>query len=170
MIINSKHKKYDEVIEPLNAVLMEGSFYKGENRVEFADGGEALSSANKLMLALLERLSPKGEFGERFESFSATKTVNFQIQKQIESMMESTENGVREAIKLFGKGARAIERVFHGFFDETKDGIHESLQNMNTIKGHDNRQFKDDLLEIRNLLRKSLFYLAELEPIDNVSE
>ena len=75
-------------------------------------------------------------------------------------MMQQIEETVKNAIALFGKGARTIERVFYGFFEEQKDGIHESLQNMTTIRGHDNRRFVDSLREIRQLIKKVLFYIA----------
>ena len=84
--------------------------------------------------------------------------------------MRDTEGVIKDSIKLFGKGARAIERVFHGFFDEDKDGIHEGLQNMNTIRGRENSNFRRTLQEIRNIIRQSLYYISELEPIDSASE
>ena len=85
-------------------------------------------------------------------------------------MMQQIEETVKNSISLFGKGARTIERVFYGFFEEQKDGIHESLQNIATIRGRDNRRFIDSLISIRQLIKKVLFYIAELEPIDSVKE
>jgi hypothetical protein len=41
---------------------------------------------------------------------------------------------------------------------------------MTTIKGHNNRQFRDNLMTARSTINKSLYYLSELEPIDNYSE
>ena len=85
-------------------------------------------------------------------------------------LMEQIEGTVKEAIKLFGKGARTMERVFYGFFEEQKDGIHEGLQNMNTIRGRDNRRFIDSLKSTRTLLKRVLFYISELEPIDSLKD
>ena len=163
-------EKFNEIIQPLNDVIMEGVFYKSENRVEFTESVEMFSTANNNMLSLIERLSPKGEYGKAFEEFEAAKVHTFQIQKQIDTMMENVETTIKDVIKLFGKSARALEKSFHGFFDEVKDGIHEPLQNMNSIKGHNNRQFRDNLMSARSTINKSLYYLSELEPIDNYSE
>ena len=102
-----------------------------------------------------------------FEEFSTSKVHTFQVQKQIDGTMEQIEKTVRDCLKLFGKGARTIDRVFHGIFDEERDGIHDSLQNLSSIKGHDNRHFRDSLIEIRKLLQRCVYYLTELEPIDN---
>jgi hypothetical protein len=99
-------------------------------------------------------------------AISGSKTKKYSV----ESMMEQIEDTVKKAIELFGKGARTLERVFYGFFEEQKDGIHESLQNMATIKGRDNRHFVDSLRSIRNLLKNLLFYISELEPIDALKD
>ena len=160
-------EKYDKVILPLNDLAMEGIFFKGENRVEYSEGLNNFSTANTRMLGLIESLSSKGEIGMMFEEFSTSKVHTFQVQKQIDGTMEQIEKTVRDCLKLFGKGARTIDRVFHGIFDEDRDGIHDSLQNLSSIKGHDNRHFRDSLIEIRKLLQRCVYYLTELEPIDN---
>ena len=163
-------EKYDKVIQDLNVVAMEGVFYRSENRSEYSEGLNNFSNANTLMLDLLRKLSPEGEYGRLFDDFATNRVHTFQIQSQIESMMEQIENTTKEAIALFGKGARTIERVFYGFFEEQKDGIHEPLQNITTIRGRDNRRFVDSLISIRQLLKKVLSYIAELEPIDSIRE
>ncbi|MCR5437132.1 MAG: DUF5312 domain-containing protein [Treponema sp.] len=163
-------EKYDEISLPLNEVMMEGIFIRSENRTEYSEGLNTFSNANANMRSLLLKLSPNGEYGHVFAEFAENKVTTLQIQSQINAMMVDIESSIKDTIKLFGKGARTIERIFHGFFDESKDGIHETLQNMSTIKGHDNHAFRDRLKEIRDLLRKSMFYIAELEPIDMATE
>jgi len=163
-------EKYEKIIPDLNTVAMEGIFYKSENRTEFSEGLNNFSTANNMMTELLRNLSPEGEFGKLFDDFATNRVHTFQIQGQIESMMQQIEETVKEAIKLFCRGARTLERIFFGFFEEQKDGIHESLQNMTTIKGRDNRHFVDSLRNIRQLLKKVLNYIAELEPIDSMRE
>ena len=85
---------------------MEGVFYKSENRSEYSEGLNNFSNANNLMKDLIRKLSPEGEFGKLFEDFATNRVHTFQVQSQIESMMEQIENTVKEAISLFGKGAR----------------------------------------------------------------
>ncbi|MBO4532702.1 MAG: hypothetical protein J5726_03285 [Treponema sp.] len=163
-------EKYDKIIGDLNVVAMEGIFYKSENRTEYSEGLNNFSMANTMMMDLARKLSPEGEFGRLFDDFATNRVNTFQVQNQIESMMQQIEETVKKSIELFGKGARTLERVFYGFFEEQKDGIHESLQNMTTIKGRDNRRFIDSLRTIRKLLKDILFYISELEPIDALKD
>ena len=54
-------------------------------------------------------------------------------------------------------------------FEDKKDGVHETLQNFTTIRGAQNKQYRDTLGKIRHILKKATFYIAELEPIDNAT-
>ena len=163
-------EKYDEIIEPLNDVAMEGIFIRSENRNEYSEALHDFVTVNTNMKELLERLAPNGSLGSFFYDVTKNTVHTFQIQNRIDSNMKSIESEIKEYIKTFTKSIRAIERIFHGFFDETKDGIHEGLQNMNTINGHQNREFRDNLISIRSLLVKCIFYISELEPIDQATE
>ena len=84
-------------------------------------------------------------------------------------MMATTESEIREIIKKFCKSCRTIESIFFGIFEDKKDGVHETLQNFTTIRGVQNKQYRDTLGKIRHILKKATFYIAELEPIDNAT-
>lgn len=159
-------EKFDGMLQTLNEVMMEGIFIRSENRTEYSEGLDLFIKANNRMTALIGKLSPQGEFGSVFQGFIDSKVKSLQVQNQIDSMMRAIEDDVRGITKDFGKGIRAMEMVFKGFFDEKKDGIHETLQNMTAIKGHQNREWRDRLVKIRETLQKSLFYISELEPLD----
>lgn len=161
---------FKKISPNLNTVIMEGVFLKNDNRTEYSEALSEFTTANSMMNELLDRLSPEGEYGEAFAGFAEGKVRTFQMQNQVDSMMTTTESEIKEIIKKMGKGCRGIERIFHGIFDDEKDGIHEGLQNFTTIKGHNNRQFRENLLDIRNILKKAMFYIQELEPIDNATE
>lgn len=163
-------EQYEDIVLPLNEVVMEGIFIKSENRSEYADALNEFGNACANMGLLLEKISPKGEYGRLFEEFATNQVHTFQIQNQITAMMRETEAQIKDYIKQFCKSARTLDRIFHGFFDDSKDGIHEGLQNMNTIKGRESHEFRNRLMEIRDLLRKCLFYISELEPIDSITE
>lgn len=160
-------EKFEEVIPTLNEVMMEGIFIRSENRTEFSDGLDSFVKANNKMLELTGLLSPEGEYGQTFQEIIESKVRTLQVQNQIDKIIHETEATVREVTKDFGKGARTIEMVFHGIFDEKKDGLHEGLQNINTIKGRQNREWRDKVVKVRELLKKSIFYISELEPIDS---
>lgn len=159
-------EKYDEIINTMNEVMLEGIFLRSENRQEYSEGMNNFVNANKKMQELIEKLSPSGAFGLAFEEITTSKIRTLQVQNQIDSMMSSTETDVADIYKKFIQGAKQIDDVYKGFFEDVKDGVHESLQNWTSIKGHQNREWRDKLRNIFIMLKRVIFYLSELEPID----
>jgi hypothetical protein len=157
---------YDEMVEPLNEVMLEGIFLRSENRAEYSEGLNLFADAISRFRELMERLSPNGEYGQMFEEFATSRIRSFQVQNQIDSMMTTTESEIREDVKKFGNGARKLDKCLHGILDEEKDGVHEGLQNITMIKGHQNRIWRDKLKDYQKVLKKAIYYLSELEPID----
>ena len=162
--------RFDQMITPLNEVMMEGIFVRNENRVEYSEGLNLFVQSMKQMEELIARLAPEGEYGAMFEEFATTRLRSFQVQNQIDSMMTTTETEIHDIVRKFGKGSRMMDKCLRGILSDDRDGVHDGLQNFNTIKGHQNRAWKDKLREIWESLKKSIFYLTELEPIDAATE
>lgn len=162
-------EKFPKIIPDLNTLMMEGVFVNNENRNEYSEALSEFIACNNQMQDLLHRLSEDGEYGQKFIEFSESKVRSFQTQNQIDSMMSTTESEIRDVLKRFCKTCRTIELIFHGIFDDDKDGVHETLQNYSTIKGPHNRQYRENLGKIRKILKSATFYIAELEPIDNAT-
>lgn len=160
---------YDDVITPLNEVMMEGIFIRSENREEYSEGLNLFVQANSSIGELLNRLSPAGEYGQLFDDFATNKIRSFQVQNQIDSMMATTESAIREAGKKFEKGCKMMEYVMRGIFDDEKDALHDGLSNLTMIKGHQNRMWRDKIAKVREKIKKASFYIKELTPIDNAA-
>ena len=114
----------------------------------------------------LDRLSSKGEIGILFNEIKNQHIHSFQVQNKIDSMVSSIEKDIKSITTDFIKGGRLMEAVFRGFFETNPDGIHFSLQNINSIKGHQNVAWKDKLKQTSKGLNRAVYYLLELESID----
>ncbi len=158
--------RFEGMMSCLNDVMMEGVFIRNENRIEYSEGLNLFVQANSQMNELLARLAPEGEYGAQFDEFATSRIRSFQVQNQIDSMMATTESEIRECVKKFGKGARMMDKCLNGILSDERDKVHEGLQNIASIKGHRNRQWKDELRNCWETLKKAVFYLSELEPID----
>lgn len=158
--------RYEEMIPYFNDVMMEGVFIRNENRIEYSEGLNLFVQANTQMKELLDRLAPEGEYGAQFEEFATSRIRSFQVQNQIDSMMTTTESEIRECVKKFCKGGRMMDKCLNGILTEERDKIHDGLQNITSIKGHHNRTWRDALRNCWEALKKAIFYLSELEPID----
>lgn len=160
-------EQFNTIMPIMNDVMLEGVFVKNENRTEYSEALNLFVQANNQMLELLERLSPDGEFGALFEEFSTSRVRTLQVQNQIDSMMASTESLIHDCVSKMQKSCSSIDSIYRGIFNPNpKAGMHDTLQNLNTIKGHQNRIWRDKLFDTHGVIRKTLFYINELAPID----
>ncbi len=162
--------EYNEMITTLNEVMMEGVFIRSENRIEYSEGLNLFVQANNQIEELTDRLAPEGEYGALFDEFATSRMRSFQVQNQIDSMMATTESEIKDALKKFQKGVRMMDKCLAAILNDEKDSLHDGLQNISTIKGHQNRAWRDKLRRIWENLKKMNFYLSELEPIDAATE
>ena len=161
---------YDNMIQTLNEVMMEGVFVRNENRIEYSEGLNLFVQSVSQIRELTDRLAPEGEFGALFDEFATSRLRSFQVQNQIDSMMATTESEIKDSVRKFGKGTRMMDKCLNGILSDEKDGVHDGLQNLGTIKGSQNRAWKDRLRNIWESLKKAQFYISELEPIDAATE
>lgn len=164
--VNEKFDEYDSI---LTEVITEGVFERSQNKTEYSEGFNLFMDANKNMLNLLDRLSSKGEIGILFNEIKNQHIHSFQVQNKIDSMVSSIEKDIKSISADFIKGGRLMEAVFRGFFETNPDGIHFSLQNINSIKGHQNVAWKDKLKQTSKGLNRAVYYLLELESIDEAA-
>ena len=164
--VKEKFNEYDSI---LTEVITEGVFERSQNKTEYSEGFNLFMDANKNMLNFLEKISPKGETGLLFNEIKEQHIHSFQVQNKIDSMFSSIENEIKSITTDFVKGGRLMEAVFRGFFDSNSDGIHFSLYNINTIKGHQNTAWKDKLKQTAKELKKAVYYLLELQSIDEAA-
>ena len=161
---------YDNMIQTLNEVMMEGVFVRNENRIEYSEGLNLFVQSVSQIRELTDRLAPGGEFGALFDEFATSRLRSFQVQNQIDSMMATTESEIKDSVRKFSKGSRMMDKCLNGILSDEKDGVHDGLQNLGTIKGSQNRAWKDRLRNIWETLKKAQFYISELEPIDSATE
>ena len=162
--------EYNDMITTLNEVMMEGVFIRSENRIEYSEGLNLFVQAMSQIDELSGRLAPEGEYGALFDEFATSRIRSFQVQNQIDSMMATTESEIKDALKKFQKGVRMMDKCIAAILTDEKDALHDGLQNITTIKGHQNRAWRDKLRGIWENLKKMNFYLSELEPIDAATE
>ena len=161
---------YDDMIQTLNEVMMEGVFVRNENRIEYSEGLNLFVQSVSQIRELTDRLAPEGAFGALFDEFATSRLRSFQVQNQIDSMMATTEGEIKDSVRKFSKGSRMMDKCLNGILSDEKDGVHDGLQNLGTIKGSQNRAWKDRLRKIWETLKKAQFYISELEPIDSTTE
>lgn len=159
-------EKYNSVMEPLNDLVMEGVFINNDNRNELSNALNDLQQINIDMTNLVSSLSPSGNIGGVFAKIQKDHGRTLKNQGLVESTILNTETSIRILQTTFCDACRSIEKVMHGILDEEKTKDYESIQNLTTLKGHENASFRDSLRKARYTLNCARGIFAEIEPLD----
>lgn len=159
--------KYEEVIGVLNVLVLEGVFLNNDNRAEFSEAMNKFAEINHQVQLFGESLNEKGSVGSVFAKLIADHVRTLKGQNMVNSMILNAETSIRGWESSFCDCCRTIEKVLAGILDDEKnDKKYESIQNLMTIKGRENRAYRDNLQAEREVLLESRRILAEIEPLD----
>lgn len=158
--------KYTDVMSVLNILMLEGVFLNNENRIEFSEAVNDFAAVNQKIELFVDSLAPQGNIGTAFDKVASEHIRSLKGQSRIDSLILNAETGIHEIDISFCKQCRIMENIFHGILDAAKDSRYESIQNLMTIRGRENRAFRDKMAEVRNILKNAQQLLAEIEPLD----
>lgn len=159
--------KYEEVMGVLNVLVLEGVFLNNDNRAEFSEAMNKFAEINHQVQLFGESLNEKGSVGSVFAKLIADRVRTLKGQNMVNSIILNAETSVRGWESSFCDCCRTIEKVLAGILDDEKtDKKYESIQNLMTIKGRENRAYRDNLQAEREVLLESHRILAEIEPLD----
>lgn len=159
--------KSSDVMDCLNVVILDGIFIKKENRTTLADAINDVVDVVQQMRTFAEAITPDGSIGSILKKYEDEHNHSMKAQQLVNSMMMNTETQVRTCGKIFCNASRAIEKVFRGIIDDTNtDKDYASLQNLASIKGQENRLFRDSMHETMETMRIMRDVLIEVEPLD----
>lgn len=159
-------KKMLSSSEPLKTLLLEGQFISNENRQEFADTLNSLDNISASMYNMAQNISPSGQTGMVFEKLAADRMRTIPAQQRIDSLMLEHETNIQNIKNDFCNCARSIRNILGGVFSETKDTRYDGIQNLASIQGNNNANFRAKLMESKNVFESALEILKELERID----
>lgn len=159
-------KKYNEVIQPLKVLLLEGSFVNKDNRQEFANTLNDLSELYSDIFRMVDDLSSQGQIGIVFDKITANHLRTLQAQSKIESTMLTIETGIQQIKNSFCNDCRAIKKIVDGALGNKTDTRYDGVANITTINGAQNEKYQMQLINSVDCFTAALDTIKELEPID----
>lgn len=158
--------KYAGALEILNIVILEGVFINKDNRTQMSGAINEFMESCQQIKTLATSLGETGAVGSVFEKIIAERVRTLRGQQTISNLITNCENSVRNYGRIFCNSTREIDKIFNGILDDKKGIGYESLQNLMTIKGRDNKKFRDRCGAVRSLLNSARAVIAEIEPLD----
>jgi hypothetical protein len=151
-----------ELNRPLKFVLVEGEFYRKDNRVEFTDAYDTLLRMPEFLSSLDARLGPEGEIGK---SWGLTMREIGPIaikRRKLQSITLIAEEEAEQIIKKEGLALKLMVDIIQGFLKGEAGGRYDSLANISYIDGKSNKEFLRSLDNAKSRCERASSILAEL--------
>jgi len=151
---------------PLKILLMDGDFYRKENRIEYTDAYNALSRLPDILSTFDARLSTEGDLGSAW-SHARLELCSLPVKKR---RMQMIERGVdEEAERIVRDAAGALWRlvsILHGVLKGEAGGRYDSLSNLSSLDGRANKEYLRILERTKERCDRALTLLSEISGLD----
>jgi hypothetical protein len=157
----------DEINKALKILLLEGEFYKKDNRVEFTDAYNDLLKLGDAVQSLDKKMAPAGDIGSRFDSarkemialpLKRRKLTSIQQEADVESF------GIAERAV---RSLRSLSAILGGIVHADSGGRYDTLSNIGTLSGRGTGTFISSLRNALQKIDKTIQMLGEIESLES---
>jgi hypothetical protein len=142
----------DEINRPLKILLLDGLFYRNDNRIEFTDAYSIFVKISDTVKAYDRRLAPDGDIGilhaEAIREFSSVGVKQHKV-------LAAQQFAVYEADKIIQDlvyALRTCVNVLIGVLHPQQGSKYDSIQNFSLIEGRSNAAYIQTLERAKNKL------------------
>jgi hypothetical protein len=151
-----------EINRFLKLILLEGEFYKRDNRLEFTDAYNTILQTGDALRALDYRLGPEGELGANYVQ-ARKELVSIQIRKRkVDSAIHAADNEADSIITRTSEAMGRMQMILKGILAGEARSRYDSLSNLSRIEGKSNKDFQRALGTCKDKLEKAVYLIEEL--------
>jgi hypothetical protein len=155
-----------EMGRTLKIVLLEGEFYRKDNRIEFTDAYDGLLKIPVMIAALEARLAPEGDLGSSWLQAKVEMAPLQLTRRRLQSITRSAEEEGEAIVRKIAACLATMVRVIGGLLKGEAGGRYDSLSNLSYIDGKANKEFQKSLGLAKDRCEKAFSLLAEISDLD----
>jgi hypothetical protein len=153
----------NRIIRP---ILIDGEFYKRENRTEFTESYNELIKLEDVIKKFEANISPAGDYGKRYVQARSDMTSLPIKRRKIQMVLEEASG---EAEKIIERTRDAIQRmikVLNGIVKKDPDGKYDTLANLSALSGK-GTAFINGITESIQKFQKTLQLLDDIDAMES---
>ena len=155
-----------ELNRALKLILVDGEFYRKDNRLEFTDAYDALLRIPESISQLESRLSAEGDLGSTWIQ-ARTEMAPLPVKRRrTQAVARGAEEEAERAVKSAGRAFATLVRVLRGVLKGEAGGRYDSLSNLSYLDGKSNKDFLRSLDTAKDRCERALGILSELSGLD----
>ena len=153
---------FGEMHGPLKLILIDGEFYKEQNRDEYNDAYNGMLKSNDEIKGLEYDLSPDGEVGKKIEKIRSETISRKQMEQKLVKILEETDKRAEQLIAKCIDHLSVLGNIIDGILYGDVGGRYDTLSNLGYIGRNENRNLSQKLSTIKTRIASFLQILTEL--------
>lgn len=155
---------------PLKTLLIDGEFYKSENRADFTEAYNGILKAQDNIANLESRLRPPGDFAVSLDKLKGDSSGGVIVRrKKREGVVEAID---REAERILSKAIsdlRTLAEVLNGILYGEAGGRFDTLSNLSDLGGRRNQLFMRNLDDALSKVSSAATVVAEIYDLESLT-
>lgn len=162
---------HDQVLMPemnryLKTLLIDGEFYKQENREEYTDSYNGLLRIPEGLDAIEERLSEDGEIGGAIRQ-TLNEPMSQSVRRQrVRNLLQQADREAESFILRTEQHLHLCKEVVNGILYGEVGGKYDTLSNIGYIGGKNNQGYLRELNEVMKKAERGESYLRQMYELE----
>ncbi len=153
--------------KPLKTLLLNGNFYKKQNRSEFTDAYNNVTLLPDKINALDADLAPEGDIGIRIRQVELEIKQNKLRHKQIATLSKEIDDAAKRIIEECMRGLATLSSVVDGVLFGQIGGKFDTISNLKNIGGKENAELLASLKGSITILNRGQEYVREFFQVES---
>jgi hypothetical protein len=165
------HKKIfmPEINVIIRPILIDGEFYKRDNRVDFTESYNVLIKLDDTIKEFDHSLAPAGDIGKLWAQAEAEVQSITIRKRKVHSILEEVEGQVEKIISNAYNALALMDKVLNGIASGSQGGKYDTLTNLAKIQGK-GTQFIDGLHAAIDNIHNAVKLLDSIKAVKTVEE
>lgn len=155
-----------EMNRPLKLLLLEGEFYRKDNRIEFTDAYNSLLRLHERLVAFDGKLGSDGDHGRAWVQAQKEIAPLHSRRRKIDALRRAIDEEAEGMLRDSAIALITMTRVLQGVLKGEAGGRYDSLQNLSAVDGRANRDFLKSLDATRATCETAIALLEELSGLE----
>ncbi|MDR1059327.1 MAG: DUF5312 domain-containing protein [Treponema sp.] len=145
----------------LRPILIDGDFYRKENRAEFAESYNDLIKLEDDIKQFEAGIAPSGDYGKRYSQARQDMSSLPVKRRKIQLVLEEASDAAESIISRAGAASLSMVNILGGIIEKDPRGKYDSLANLSKLSGKDG-QFINGIAESVQKFKKVLQILEDI--------
>jgi hypothetical protein len=155
-----------DINKTVRPILIDGEFYKRENRTEFTEAYNELIKLEDVIHKFEAEISPGGDYGKRYYQ-ARSDMSSLQIKRRkIQLVMEDANRDAERIVERVQEAIQTMINVLNGIIKKDPNGKYDTLGNLSHLAGR-GASLINGVIDAIQKLQKTLQLLDDIDTMES---